>query len=68
MMSHRVDENAVIQTSLIEAIQKSPLVVKEILVVLEYFLFRNRPEEKRAPFPCTRPTKPRRVMIPLIPS
>jgi hypothetical protein len=33
MMLHRVDENAVIKTGLLEAIQQLPLVVNDIPVV-----------------------------------
>ena len=39
MMVHGVDEDAVVETGSVEAIQQSPLVVKEILVVLESLFF-----------------------------
>ena len=46
MMVHGVDEDAVIETGSVEAIQQFPLVVDEILVISQCPFFRNRAEEK----------------------
>ena len=47
MMEHGVDIDTVVETGGVEAVQKPPLVVDKVLIVLDVCSLGNGPEQKR---------------------